>query len=616
MRVTTGAAHLPGVQRSRELNGGAPDGWVSRNCQATQVIKAEGPTPRLFAIVSSWFDADIIEATIANCFAQGCERVYLLDNASPDDTAWAAKKAGATIAEIYETEYYDEDLRIRLQNEIIRKTTVAEKTDDLWWFVLDADEFPGTWDRTPVIESLKGLPPHIRTIGCNCIDLYPMSENQYAPGQHPAECMTHGVWRRGGVNLWCGCGHWKHVTIRYLNGVYDFAHTRGNHSFAVPPSSSLQFYEPDFDLAFFHAPLRRKEDATQRLRALCESGRSLWDDQAINSNGATKRWKSLDDVYEKRWSEVEIPHSQVYGRNLRGITPLPWPTLLKQTQKKTTRPATNIRGLVVCVGDYYANLLKITLPRNMRHLSECLVVTTPDDAATKRLAASIPGATIFETDAFHRYGTKFNKGLAIEEALDSYGRHGWMLIWDADILMPDVMPLDKLKPGCLHGVPRRFVDDPADWHEGFEWNAARLAPDYKFIGYFQLFDADALCLPRGADSDGRKRAWYDVTFAHAGGGDAYFVSHWPGNRRVNLGITVLHLGQCATNWFGTDAESRDIMSAFRVRNEWMRAGIADPSANNRVGAIVERVRVPGYAETGYELPFVQRARVKQTKAGY
>lgn len=320
----------PGLKRSLELNRGAPDGWTPRNCSMVpSVYRDDDDTPpHLFAIISTWFDADIIEATVANCFAQGCERVYLLDNASPDDTVERAKKAGAVLAKSYKTEYYDEDLRIRLQNDIVRRVTEATKAPDLWWFVLDADEFPGTPDGRPVREALRGLDHSFRTVGCDCIDLYPLSDDQYVPGTHPAECMTHGAWRRGGVRVWCQCSHWKHCTIRYLDGVYDFAHTRGNHTFAVPPGSKLALHEPNCDLTFFHAPIRRKEDAYRRLEALCGSGRSKWDDEAINSNGAIKRWRCLDAVYSQRWSEVEVPHSQVYGRDLKGIALYPWRKLL------------------------------------------------------------------------------------------------------------------------------------------------------------------------------------------------------------------------------------------------------------------------------------------------
>src|SRR5580704_571314 len=63
---------------------------------------------RLFAIVGTWCEEDVIEATVHNAFAQGCERVFIVDNASPDDTLKRAVAAGAEIARVYPTDYYDE----------------------------------------------------------------------------------------------------------------------------------------------------------------------------------------------------------------------------------------------------------------------------------------------------------------------------------------------------------------------------------------------------------------------------------------------------------------------------------------------------------------------------
>ena len=40
----------------------------------------------LFAVVKTWMDEDIIEATVRNAFAQGVDRVFLVDNASTDST--------------------------------------------------------------------------------------------------------------------------------------------------------------------------------------------------------------------------------------------------------------------------------------------------------------------------------------------------------------------------------------------------------------------------------------------------------------------------------------------------------------------------------------------------
>ena len=67
---------------------------------------------RLFGIVGTWCEADVIEATVQNAFAQGCERVFIVDNESPDDTLERAAAAGAEIGSVYHTDYYEESRRL------------------------------------------------------------------------------------------------------------------------------------------------------------------------------------------------------------------------------------------------------------------------------------------------------------------------------------------------------------------------------------------------------------------------------------------------------------------------------------------------------------------------
>src|SRR5262245_59406044 len=125
-----------------------------------------------------------------------------------------------------------------------------------------------------------------------------------------------------------------------------------------------------------------------------------------------------------------------------------------------------IRGITSCVG--YAALLEVTLPRNMRHFSECLVVTSPDDHATADGVARVAGARLHQTDAFTRHGAFFNKGLAFEESWDVLGRSGWILVHDADCLLPEELSLGQVRAGWLHGARRRILEDPSRWHPGLE----------------------------------------------------------------------------------------------------------------------------------------------------
>lgn len=208
----------------------------------------------------------------------------------------------------------------------------------------------------------------------------------------------------------------------------------------------------------------------------------------------------------------------------------------------------DVRGIVVCV--HYDDLLAITLPRNIRFLSECLVVTSPDDVRTKELVASIPNCRLFETDLFYRNGAKFNKGAALEAGMDILGRDGWILIWDADTLFPENMVLHpKIKPGNLYGPPRLILDDPKQWSPEFEWKCAHGTVDWEFPGYFQLFQADDPVL--------KQRPWYGIDWVHAGGGDSVFQYRWPPSRKIRLPFHVLHLGPRDTNWYGRASERLD-----------------------------------------------------------
>jgi hypothetical protein len=61
----------------------------------------------------------------------------------------------------------------------------------------------------------------------------------------------------------------------------------------------------------------------------------------------------------------------------------------------------------------------------------------------------------------------------------------------------------------------------------------------------------------------------------------------------------LDVGVTTRPWFGTSPEATDMMVAFVICNGGTRAAQrADPTSSQRVGAIVERVEVPGYEPTG------------------
>jgi hypothetical protein len=325
------AVPVPGKDRHKKLNGGSPLGWVIKTPKIIQHELTSSPAS-LVGIISTWFDSDIIEANVKNCFKQGFDRVLILDNASHDKSVSRAVACGAQVGEVYETAFYDDDLRIAKENDIA-KTAVESSSGDLWVVSLDADEFLHGFGGLTVKESLCSLPQQVRIIGSHAVDLYPESPDAYKIGEHPGICMPNGCLRKG---VFCPNLHWKHVAIRYSNGLFDIAQTRGNHI----PSVSKVSHAPSescFSLPIIHAPFRRYEDSRARLKRLCGKDKSLGnkprsagDDQVTGNMGAIKRWNCLEDVYAGRWDRVEIPHCRMlYGREVTGICLYPWKNFFK-----------------------------------------------------------------------------------------------------------------------------------------------------------------------------------------------------------------------------------------------------------------------------------------------
>ena len=80
----------------------------------------------MFGVRGTWMEADIVATNIRNAMAQGCERVYLVDNGSTDGTLDAARREGAIIARSFYTNQYDEALRLRHMNDVVSEVSQAE----------------------------------------------------------------------------------------------------------------------------------------------------------------------------------------------------------------------------------------------------------------------------------------------------------------------------------------------------------------------------------------------------------------------------------------------------------------------------------------------------------
>jgi len=216
-------------------------------------------------------------------------------------------------------------------------------------------------------------------------------------------------------------------------------------------------------------------------------------------------------------------------------------------------------GVTISVN--YANCLERILPFNLRHLESLIVVTSPDDIATKEVCSRYPNIRVIETDIFYRHGAKFNKGAAIEIALMSIPKDKWCLIFDADICFPaDMFLLEALDKECLYGASRTLVYteeqyDKATSKRNFDLSGLPQDPrDTGWFGMFQLFHPQASVLSK-------KRPWYGINYYNASWCDNIFQMKWPDAQRRILReldphgratglIRLLHLGH-RNNWVGS-----------------------------------------------------------------
>jgi hypothetical protein len=199
-----------------------------------------------------------------------------------------------------------------------------------------------------------------------------------------------------------------------------------------------------------------------------------------------------------------------------------------------------MRAITVSVG--YHDFLDITLRAAIPHFESIMVVTDYEDVETMEVIEE-HGVKYHQTNAFYRDSCKFNKGAALEEGFDSMGREGWMVVMDADIVMPETVEAPKVEAGNLYCPRRRECRQP---HENYlgqkDWSHFPVVGDLEHAGFFQLFHASDPVLA--------VRPWYGVQWKHAGGCDSDFQAKWPNNRKLWLPFDVLHLGEHGTNWCG------------------------------------------------------------------
>ena len=224
-----------------------------------------------------------------------------------------------------------------------------------------------------------------------------------------------------------------------------------------------------------------------------------------------------------------------------------------------------IQAITTCV--HYADFLAETLPHNRHLFDRLIVVTAPEDHATRQLCEHWNVECVL-TDAFESRWGKFCKGAAINAGLAALNPSDWIVHLDADIMLP---PLTRsllneatLDPRFIYGMDRYMCPDYKAWRAFVSAPAAQLAggvfvhpSDFPLgarliprqfggwlpIGFFQMWHASS------------KRLRYPQGHTTAAREDVAFAAQWPRAQRAFLPECIAyHLESEAApmgaNWAG------------------------------------------------------------------
>jgi hypothetical protein len=292
---TGGRAETPEIVPNRP-----PGGWRHSWVAAEANPRDRRPVSfRLFAILGTWMEEDVVAATVANCLRQGCEAVFLVDNGSTDATVERAVAAGATLAHSFTTERYDERARMAVMQGVVEDASRTDGAEHIWWLWLDADEFHHGPAGMTLHDYLSTLDRRFRVVGARFFNHLPDREPAYLEGRHPLDLqpLCYEIPQES-----CELGHSNHPLQRWDRNGPPLVSGPGAHT----ASSDETLLEPTVPVFFHHFPYREGRFTRRRLLTLFGRNDASLDRVGRDPNHAHLRARlaSLDAVYAERWDEV------------------------------------------------------------------------------------------------------------------------------------------------------------------------------------------------------------------------------------------------------------------------------------------------------------------------
>jgi hypothetical protein len=289
---------------------------------------------RLFAVLGTWMEEDIVGACVRNALTQGCERVYVIDNDSPDGTVQTALDAGALVPIRFATAEFDEPFRLQLMERVVTRVSESIEEEHAWWLWLDADEFSHGPAGLTIRELLERLDRRFRVVGARYFNHYPSEKPEYRRGRHPLDLQPYC---EEFVEEHCAAGHRKHPLLRVDRRGPKLLAGDGYHR-AISPSRLI---EPELSLFIHHFPFREERVTRARFDRFCKGsgaggGSRVTPGTAEHVTPSTNtvvRFHNVDAVYERRWADVR----ERRGHRLSPINPRPWPSLVGADDARVAR---------------------------------------------------------------------------------------------------------------------------------------------------------------------------------------------------------------------------------------------------------------------------------------
>lgn len=270
-------------------------------------------SPLLIGVTAVWNEDDVIFATVRNLFDQGADHVFVIDDASDDATAQEATAAGASVVLQKNEGIYREADRCAKIQKLIHDQTAA-LGGDVWWLVVDADEFPRGPGNTTIRGFIQTLPSWVDTVGSRVLDHWPSEAEGYVRREHPLNAFPLAQryhWP------WCRNGHWKHQLMR-VRTPGDLVPMPGHHT--VRSADGRRVREYPIGLLMHHFAIRNRQRTEAKLRrSTVSGGRYDRSPDTFTRWRIAQRLRSLDNIYAGRFDLVPncFPGEPKLGLTLR-----------------------------------------------------------------------------------------------------------------------------------------------------------------------------------------------------------------------------------------------------------------------------------------------------------